>query len=189
MKLRLISLLLALVFLTSCAKSQPDTTENTPPVSTEVTEPVENREEPAQPLPPAPEEPEVLPQPDPRQETIEAILSAMTLEEKVGQMFFVRCPAADQTELIGTYHLGGYLLFGRDFKDSADNWLTAEQFADKIASYQSGVNIPLLIGVDEEGGTVARATATPTSSPPSGNPPSLSSVTAAWRPSSGTPLM
>ena len=163
MKIKLISLLLALFFLTSCAGNQPDTTENTTPVSTNVTEPVENREEPAPPLSPEPEEPELprQPAPDPRQATIDTILSAMTLEEKVGQMFFVRCPAANQTELIQQYHLGGYLLFGRDFKDSAGNWLTAEQFTDTVASYQAASSIPLFIGVDEEGGTVARATRNP----------------------------
>ena len=37
----------------------------------------------------------------------------MTLEEKVGQMFFVRCPDVQAAEKVSEYHLGGYLLFGR----------------------------------------------------------------------------
>ena len=43
------------------------------------------------------------------------ILHSMTLEEKVAQMFFVRCPAeyADQTVL--KWQIGGFILFGRDF--------------------------------------------------------------------------
>lgn len=85
----------------------------------------------------------------------------MTDEEKVGQLFFVRCPAAGQAETIETYHLGGYLLFGRDFKDAAGDWLTEEQFTETLRSYQAASAIPLLIGVDEEGGAVARASRNP----------------------------
>lgn len=110
----------------------------------------------------APEEvPEPVPPPDPRQETVDALLSDMSLEEKVGQMFFVRCPELDALEKIGQYHLGGYLLFTRDFKDAAGEWLTAEAFMDKLEAYQGVSDIPLFIGVDEEGGTVARASRNP----------------------------
>ena len=49
------------------------------------------------------------------------------------------------------YHLGGYILFGRDFQNS-----TPEQITQTIASYQENAAIPLFIGVDEEGGTVNR---------------------------------
>ena len=84
----------------------------------------------------------------------------MTLEEKVGQLFFVRCPTENAVEDISTYHLGGYLLFSRDFKDG-DNWLTKEQFLEKIQSYQDAAEIPLFIGSDEEGGTVTRASRNP----------------------------
>ena len=63
--------------------------------------------------------------------------------------------------MVSEYHLGGYLLFGRDFQDSAGEWLTAEAFTNTMAAYQAAADIPLLIGVDEEGGTVARATRNP----------------------------
>ena len=110
----------------------------------------------------APEEvPEPVPPPDPRQETVDALLSRMSLEEKVGQMFFVRCPDQNALEKIGQYHLGGYLLFTRDFKDAAGEWLQAVDFMDKIEGYQQASGIPLFIGVDEEGGTVARASRNP----------------------------
>ena len=95
-------------------------------------------------------------QPDPRQEAIDALLSSMTAEEKVGQLFFARCPLEDAAALAEEYHLGGYLLFGRDFKNK-----TREQVQQDIASYQQAAAIPLLIGVDEEGGTVARVSANP----------------------------
>jgi beta-N-acetylhexosaminidase len=96
---------------------------------------------------------------------VEELLATLTLEEKVGQLFFVRCPAAAAVEDVSAYHLGGYILFGRDFKDSTGSWLTAEQVTDAIAAYQAAAaadtGIPLLIGVDEEGGTVVRVSANP----------------------------
>ena len=78
----------------------------------------------------------------------------------MGQLFLVRCPTENAVEDISTYHLGGYLLFSRDFKDG-DNWLTKEQFLEKIQSYQDVAEIPLFIGSDEEGGTVTRASRNP----------------------------
>ena len=95
-----------------------------------------------------------------REKRLQTLLDSMTLEEKVGQLFFVRCPAENAVEDISTYHLGGYLLFSRDFKDG-DNWLTKEQFLEKIQGYQDTAEIPLFIGSDEEGGTVTRASRNP----------------------------
>ena len=106
-------------------------------------------------------EPAPEPEPDPKELAVESLLTSMTLEEKIGQMFFVRCPELRSEEKISTYHLGGYLLFLRDFKDSAGDWLTEEAFTSKIYAYQAVSSIPLFIGVDEEGGTVARASRNP----------------------------
>jgi len=94
--------------------------------------------------------------PQNQEQIIQELLSAMTLEEKVGQMFFVRCPETGGAELAAQYKVGGYLLFGRDFKDK-----TAQQVRDDIQSYQDASGIPLLIGTDEEGGTVVRASSNP----------------------------
>ena len=152
-------MLVLLLLLCACARQQE------PPVLPEPEPPA------AQPIPPviSEEQPggeEVFhiqpePEPDPREQAVETLLSGMTLEEKVGQMFFVRCPESQAEEKISAYHLGGYLLFLRDFKDLTGNWLTAEAFTDKIAAYQDASSIPLFIGVDEEGGTVARASRNP----------------------------
>lgn len=87
---------------------------------------------------------------------IQELLSSMSVEEKVGQMFFVRCPDTGAAEAVSEYKLGGYILFGRDFKDK-----TAEQVRSDIGSYQSASGVPLLIGTDEEGGTVVRASSNP----------------------------
>ncbi|BCA84990.1 beta-N-acetylhexosaminidase [Enterococcus saigonensis] len=78
-------------------------------------------------------------------------LKNMSLEEKVGQLFFVRVPEQNQVQDIETYHLGGYVLFGRDMENE-----TKESLIEKIKSYQDASDIPLLIGSDEEGGTVTR---------------------------------
>ena len=91
-----------------------------------------------------------------RQQRIWDLVSSMTLEEKVGQLFFVRCPADSAVEDVSTYHLGGYLLFGRDTKDK-----TANELIQTIQRYQDAAAIPLLIGVDEEGGTVVRVSSNP----------------------------
>lgn len=80
----------------------------------------------------------------------------MTLEEKVGQLFFVRVPAEEAAQAVAQYHFGGYILFGRDFQDK-----TREQVRADIQSYQDSAKVPLLLGVDEEGGTVVRASANP----------------------------
>ena len=148
---RLLAALLAaltLLSLTACG-DPPQTEEPTP-----------------EPLPPAVEEPAPEPEPEPTPEElaaqqVEALLNAMTLEEKVGQVFFVRCPAENAVEDISTYHLGGYILFGRDYQDSAGTWLTEEQFTQTIQQYQAAASIPLLIGSDEEGGSVTRASRNP----------------------------
>ena len=154
--------LCALLLLTGCGKEQIGvfvvTYGETPPGDTRPAPPPEPEPQPES-HPEPPSEPE--PPPDPKQETVEALLAEMTLEEKVGQMFFVRCPDVGAAERISEYHLGGCLLFTRDFKDSAGEWLSERDFTQKILGYQEISSLPLLIGVDEEGGTVARASRNP----------------------------
>ncbi|MDO5415900.1 MAG: glycoside hydrolase family 3 N-terminal domain-containing protein [Lachnospiraceae bacterium] len=79
------------------------------------------------------------------------ILNAMTLDEKVGQMFIARCPETDAAKKAEEYNLGGYILFGRDFSEK-----TKDEVVQAIQSCQSAAKIPMFIGVDEEGGTVNR---------------------------------
>lgn len=93
---------------------------------------------------------------DPYETRAGELLSSMTLEEKVGQMFFVRLRKATAVEDIEKYHLGGYILFGDDFKDE-----TQTGMRDMLKGYQGASAIPLLIGVDEEGGTVCRVSKYP----------------------------
>jgi len=90
------------------------------------------------------------------EERAEALTAQMTLEEKVGQLFFSRVPETDAAADVSAYHLGGYILFGRDTKDK-----TANEIIQAINGYQEAADIPLLIGVDEEGGTVVRVSSNP----------------------------
>ena len=130
------------------------------------------------PEPPIPDEP-VLDEPSPdelaeqqrlaelarRAQELEDRLSSMTLAEKVGQLFFLRCPSSDAEAAVAQYHLGGILLFTQDYKDASGDWLTQDAFAEKLAALQAAAEndtgIPLLIGSDEEGGTVTRASRNP----------------------------
>ena len=159
MKRILAAMLAALTVFSTAGCAKPDN-------STEPAAPDQQVE----PAPTVPQEPVLTPEEQAEQERLaaeqarekrlQALLDSMTLEEKVGQLFFVRCPETNAVEDISTYHLGGYLLFSRDFKDG-DNWLTKEQFLEKIQSYQDAAEIPLFIGSDEEGGTVTRASRNP----------------------------
>jgi len=79
------------------------------------------------------------------------MLDSMSVEEKVGQMFMVRVPKENADKRVSEYHLGGYIMFGRDFDNK-----TKEEVINNIASWQEASDIPMLIGVDEEGGTVNR---------------------------------
>ncbi len=98
-----------------------------------------------------PEDQKTVEQPSDAARQAEEILNEMTMEEKVGQMFIARCPKTDAVQKATEYHLGGYILFGRDFSEK-----TKDEVTQTIKSYQEAVEIPLLIGVDEEGGTVNR---------------------------------
>ena len=147
MKNRVISLIsiaiLTLASLSGCGCSNK-TIETSPTeieTTSKETEPVTTQEVTTQPQT----------QPIENNDKIYELLNNMTLEEKVGQMFYVRCPEENAVEKISEYHLGGYILFGRDFADK-----TKEEVISQIQSYQNNSTIPLLIGTDEEGGTVTR---------------------------------
>ena len=140
---RLLAAMLTLLVLFSLAAcgAPPTPEEPVPPVQEEL---------------PAVEPPPPATEPEPPADPVEELLTSMTLEEKVGQLFFVRCPAENAAEDVSAYHLGGSILFGRDTKDK-----TADALIQTIQSYQDAAAVPLLIGVDEEGGTVVRVSSNP----------------------------
>lgn len=81
----------------------------------------------------------------------EEILENMSLDEKIGQIFIARCPDKNAAALAKKYNLGGYILFGRDFKGKTKN-----SVIKNIQECQNASKIAMFISVDEEGGTVNR---------------------------------
>ncbi|MDO4270572.1 MAG: glycoside hydrolase family 3 N-terminal domain-containing protein [Eubacteriales bacterium] len=136
MKKRLLCLLLALLCLGACGK--PDAT----------IEPEPDARQPAEVTPP--------PAPEPETDPAEEYAAGLSVEEQIAQMFFARCPEAGAAALAGEYNIGGYILFGRDFEGQ-----TRDSVRETVQSYQNAAGTPMLIGVDEEGGTVVRISSNP----------------------------
>lgn len=84
------------------------------------------------------------------------LLEMMTLQEKVGQMFFIRCPAAGVAAQISQYHPGGLILFALNFEQETQRSIQAA-----ITGWQTLSEIPLWVGTDEEGGDVVRVSQFP----------------------------
>lgn len=151
--LTLAALLLALLW--GCTPTPPETTEAPPETTTEA------QPETTQPPTEAPTEPDPL----------VLQLESMTLEEKVGQLFMVtpgtlglpqiKAPmeALSQEqltqmenairEIFAKYPVGGIVQFAADL-------YSPEQITAYNALLQKAAEIPLFLGIDEEGGTVAR---------------------------------
>lgn len=85
-----------------------------------------------------------------------ALLTEMTLEEKIGQLLLARCPGEDAADMLADYPVGGYVLFGVDFEDKSQ-----KQVKGMLKDIQAAAKLPLLLAVDEEGGTVVRVSANP----------------------------
>ena len=95
-----------------------------------------------------------------KEDAVAEKMEHMTVEEKVGQMLmmdFRKNPddsgmtalSEDVAQKIADYHLGGIILF-------AENLDTAEQTKELVSDMQKAADMPLLIGIDEEGGMVSR---------------------------------
>lgn len=82
---------------------------------------------------------------------VRQMISDMSLEQRVGQLFFARCNPDTAAEDVRQFHLGGLVLFGSDFENQ-----TPDSMRQTIAAYQEAAEKPLLIAVDEEGGDVTR---------------------------------
>lgn len=100
-----------------------------------------------------------------QEQLLEAYIQSMSLEEKVGQLFYVTIGNLESPELersnqytelsergkstLYQYHPGGVILMGGNIQ-------TDSQVSVLTATLQENSEIPLFIGVDEEGGTVSR---------------------------------
>jgi beta-N-acetylhexosaminidase len=75
---------------------------------------------------------------------------ALSLDQRVGQLLMIGAPVDDPrslTEAVSTYHLGGVFLAGRSERRAAA--LRAD-----IAALQGAAEVPLLVALDQEGGSV-----------------------------------
>ncbi len=141
---RIIVMLLCCLLLVGCAAEELPSVPTTAPTTESTKQPTtEPTTEPT--IPPVEEV-------DP----LEAYVDSMSLEALVGQLFLARCPDKNAAADASKYHLGGYVLFAQDFQNE-----TKDSVTDTIAAYQETAEIPMLIAVDEEGGTVNRVSRYP----------------------------
>lgn len=134
---------LCFLLLTGCAAQSvpagvtiPTQTEVVPATTQTVTEPTVQETESTETTPIDP---------------VRQMISDMSLEQRVGQLFLARCNKATAASDVEKYHLGGLVLFGVDFEGQ-----TVDSMKQTISAYQEAAEKPLLIAVDEEGGDVTR---------------------------------
>ncbi len=100
---------------------------------------------------------EQLPQQTETIDAIQEIIKNMTLEEKIGQMVMVGIDGytndAHSTEMIESFHVGGFILFKNNIKNTEQAQSLINSLKDKNSNTSS---IPLFFSVDEEGGRVSR---------------------------------
>ena len=143
-----------LILLTGCQSTDRVEESPVPSVVTSSTEntdpggalPTETAEETRSAEPTDPTDPT-----SPAEQRAAEILSGMTAAEKAGQVILARYPGKNALSEAQKYHLGGYVMFGADFRDSTPEEITAD-----IAAIQDASKLRMLFAADEEGGTVVR---------------------------------
>lgn len=78
---------------------------------------------------------------------VASLISSMTTEQKVAQLFVVRPEAVDSLDM-GDHPVGGYCVFAQNFRDPAS--------LDSLVRALNSQSFPPLLCIDEEGGSVAR---------------------------------
>ena len=84
------------------------------------------------------------------------LLASMSLAQKVGQLFLIRCPQENETETVACFQPAGLVLFSVDFENR-----TAQQCLERVQAMQEASLIPMVVSADEEGGTVCRVSRQP----------------------------
>ncbi len=150
--------LTALILLAGCVASA--TNEDSEPATE-----FDNMEDPHQPQPPSTVPAPAAPKPAlTLDERAAEKAAALTLEQKVAQLFVVTPEAITEVgtatqageatkEALAAYPVGGLVYFKKNLL-SADQ--TREMIANSQTYAQDACGLPLLVGVDEEGGTVSR---------------------------------
>ncbi|WP_274363637.1 beta-N-acetylhexosaminidase [Paenibacillus thermotolerans] len=88
-------------------------------------------------------------------QTISEVISKMSVEDKIGQMIFAGISGTTMNDndkkLIGQFHVGGIIFYKRNFD-------TPEQTVKLVNQLKAGnrSDLPIFLGVDQEGGRVTR---------------------------------
>ena len=94
------------------------------------------------------------------EEKADAIVAAMTTNEKIGQMVMIGVHGTDIDDdskaMLRQFHIGGVIYFDRNIKSQ----MQLKAFSEHLQAYAQGEEahqkVPLFIGIDEEGGIVSR---------------------------------
>ncbi len=89
---------------------------------------------------------------------LKEVISKMTLSQKIAQMYIITTKGtqSETATAIKQYQPGGIILFGNDFKNQ-----TKQNFIANMQNYKNQANLSLIIGTDQEGGTVSRLSSNP----------------------------
>lgn len=90
------------------------------------------------------------------EEQAKKIAADLSADEKLRQMILSAVNTADPAAQAEKEQPAGYVLFRKDFAD-----LTAEAVQQKLAAMQEASKLPLIMAVDEEGGSVVRISSNP----------------------------
>lgn len=103
----------------------------------------------------SPQEPVIEPEPA-EEDILKEKISGMTLEEKLGQLIMIGIEGfvanEEELSLISEKKVGGVILFQRNIKDAAQ----LKELISSLSGANRANSLPLLIGIDEEGGRVSR---------------------------------
>lgn len=156
---KILGLLISVVMLTSCAGGTvtSESGSESIPVSPEQTSSAESSSEEVFEESSGPEEvytgifAEYMPR-------AREIAAGMTVGRKLGQIILSATfqDGGDPVAQAAEDQPGGYVLFRRDFED-----LTADEVRDKLAAMQEVSDIPMIMAVDEEGGSIVRISSNP----------------------------
>ncbi len=86
-----------------------------------------------------------------KKENFTDLIASMTIEQKLAQRMILTNRADMEGQAFRDYMPGGVILFAGDFEGR-----TSAQVREYVAGLQKGMGVPLLVGVDEEGGSVSR---------------------------------
>ncbi|WP_294157850.1 glycoside hydrolase family 3 protein [uncultured Selenomonas sp.] len=93
-------------------------------------------------------------------EKADAIVSEMSLTEKIGQMVMIGVHGTDITDdsrsMLRQFHIGGVILFDRNLESAEQTKALVAHLQDYAQGEEAHQKVPLFIAIDEEGGDVVR---------------------------------